>query len=324
MPEAHDESIGQPPSWKTILYKMVTWGAFVLVVLFVGRALASQLRLLEWDKVQVNAPFAALAVLGTVVSKTVAFLPYGWLLGRFGGRPPWVRTMALIWTAQLGRYLPGKVGTMVGVVLLLRREGVAGQVAASTVLVTNGLAVILGAIIAVPLVLWEPIRSRVPAAWLVCVVATSVGLTCLHPRVFGPVANWVLRRLGRQPLSLLPCPRDYGLPALALAAQYALYGTAYWSMAHALAGVSASSIPVFIAIATMGVVAGLVAFFAPAGLGVQEGVFLLGLSQVMPKSEATLLIVVMRLMLTLVEVALAGVGLLTLRRTTDSREQPEA
>jgi len=298
-----------------VLYTAVKWLLFATVVILVGRVLLTQIRTIAWDQVQVAVPFAVLAGLGTVASKAVAFMPYGWLMSRFCSRPRWPGVIASVWTAQLGRYVPGKIGTVAGIVLLFRRHNVPGQAAIGAVFVADGLAAILGAIIAVPLVLWEPVRRHVPYAWLWCLVLTTVGVTCLHPRVFKAVANAVLRRLGRQEIQALPRIRDYALPALALAAQYVLYGVAYWCMARALAGVPTSAIPVFIAIATTGVLAGLIAFFAPAGLGVQEGTFLLTLTQVMPKPEAALLIVVMRLVLTLAEVTLAGVGLLVLRHT---------
>jgi len=310
--------------WKRAALTAVKWGLFAVVVFFVGRALVEQIGAVDWDEVSVNVPLAVLAMAGAGAAKGIAFVPYGWLLSRLGKRPAWPAMMASVWTARAGRYVPGKIGAVVGVVWLLRRHGVPVKSAVSAVLLGDGLTVIVGALIAVPVVLWEPIRTQVPLAWLVCMALMAVGLTCLHPRVFGATANWMLRRLGREPLAAVPRVRDYALPALALAGQYVLFGSAFWLMARSLVPVDASALPAFVSAATAVALGGFLAFFAPAGLGVQEGLLLVLFGPVIGGGVAAVLAVIMRLAQTLAELGLALVGYLMYLRGKPPEERPPA
>jgi len=313
----------QPRRAKAVPLKVVKWLLFAAVLFFVGRALLQQWRAISWDAIHFEASFLVLAVASVLLAKSLGFLLYGLLLGRFCRRPGWLRMMSSVWVAQIAKYVPGKVGSVVGMVVLLRPYDVPGQAVVSTLFIIDGIAVILGMMLAIPLTLWEPVRAIFPNAWLWCIPVIGVGLACLHPRVFGSVGNFLLRKFGYRPLAMLPRVRDYFPLVGVMLVQYAFLGLGYWLMTRSMTGAPVSSVPVFICVVVLANIAGFLAFFAPAGLGVQEGLLLVLLGPLVGGPVAAILAVIMRLVQTLLEVCLAAVGLV-LRRLTGARAGPSA
>jgi uncharacterized membrane protein YbhN (UPF0104 family) len=301
----------------------VVKAAVCLVVLaFVGWALVQQFRRVAWDEVRFHPGLAALAVvvmLGVNGSQLVMFRT---LLGAYGWRLPWRVTLGAAWVPPLGKYVPGKVASVAGAVYLLRRHGVPGAVAVSVALMLDGLAVIAGLVLSTPLLLWEPVRRQMPTAWLWSAALAAAGVVALHPRVFVGLLNALLRRLGRAPVAGVPRVGQYVLPVAAAFGQWAFAGLGLWLMTRAVApDVSAAQIPLFIATAAMAMTVSYLALFAPGGLGVREGLYLLALGPVVgPK--AAIVVVAMRVVQTLTELALAGVGLAALRAAGDEPIRP--
>ena len=154
---------------------------------------------------------------------------------------------------------------------LLRRHGVAASAAAGTVFIVNGLAVWAGMVVAAPLVLWGPVASGVDLAWLWYGLMLAGGAIALHPKVFESVGNYVLRRLGREPMAVRLRLRDYPAATIVLAATSCLAGVSLWLLARSITDVPAGYLPVFMSISAMGSVASFLAFFAPGGLGGGRG-----------------------------------------------------
>lgn len=293
---------------RSVVVGIAKFVLFAAVLYFVGRALLHQLALVSWSELEFDPYLMAAAMAVMLAAKALLFLPYRFLIAGFC-RPPGLRpVMGAIWLGQMGKYLPGKVGTIVWIALLLQRHKVPRHVAVSVILIAVGLLVALGMLVAIPLLLWEPVRACLPAAWLWCLLAAAAGICCLHPRVFGAAINFLLRRLRREPIETLHRIRDLVIPIVAFLVQFSLLGLSYWLMARSITDVGVATIPVFISSAVTVTVVGFLAFFAPAGLGVQEGLLLVLLGPLIGPDLAAVVTVVMRLMQILAEAPLAVVG----------------
>jgi uncharacterized membrane protein YbhN (UPF0104 family) len=150
-------------------------------------------------------------------------------------------------------------------------------------------------------------------AWLACVVMTIVGIVLLHPRVFVGMLNFALRKLKRQPIAQVPPLARYLWPVLASFGQWIFAGLALWFMTAAVTDVSTTLIPLFIASAALAMTVSYLTPFAPGGIGVREGLYLLTLGPVIGPKVA-IVVVAMRVVQTLIELLLAGVGMALLRR----------
>jgi hypothetical protein len=218
-------------------------------------------------------------------------LPRGRLLGT------WARSI-------LARYVPGNVLMVAGRVVLGREAGVTGRASLAASVYEQALIVGLSACAAAGLLLFGDLGQD---DWIWIVAVVPLGLVLLHPRLFGPGANWVLRRVGRPPLDHLLSARE----VLAFAAWYALtlavLGLGVWWFVHALVGAQAGG-PLFVGAGfLLSFVVSMLAFVFPSGLGVREGVLALVLARGLPGEVAIAAAAAARLALTFAEVAFTGI-----------------
>ena len=147
-------------------------------------------------------------------------------------------------------------------------------------------------------------------AWLWCIVLLAVGVSVLHPRVFSAVGNFVLRRLGLT-VQLAPFRlRDYLRPLGVILVGQVLAGLGLWLMVRSVADVSPGWIAVCTAASGLAGSLGFLAVFAPGGLGVREGILFVILGRFLRPGDAAVVVIVARLVLTAVELIMAGAGLI--------------
>jgi hypothetical protein len=222
--------------------------------------------------------------------------------------------MAVAWVPLLGKYVPGKVAAITSAVLLLKRFGVAVAVALSVVLVLDGLAVLAGLMLGSRLLLTPDVQKLLPGGPLLCAMVVIGGLIAIYPPVYGRLVNFGLKVLKRSPLPHVPTLRDYALPAVTAFLQWVLSGTGLWLMTRAVAPeLSVTHWPMFVSVAALAMTVSYLALFAPGGIGVREGIFLIGLAPIVGATTASIVVVAMRLLHTLIELLLTGVGWAMLR-----------
>jgi uncharacterized membrane protein YbhN (UPF0104 family) len=134
-------------------------------------------------------------------------------------------------------------------------------------------------------------------------IASAAGLALL---LWPPVTRRLLQ-LGRvsAPPGRTPGVRAVAAGLVANVVAWIGYGTSLWLMAHGLLDVPELSLRVAIGAFAASYVAGLLALFAPGGIGVRELVFLLMLDGVVGPGVAAALAVASRLLLTLTEIGTA-------------------
>ncbi len=189
---------------------------------------------------------------------------------------PWRRGLRLWAISNMARYLPGSLWHLVGRVVLGEAEGVGRGRGALAVVLEQALQ-LLSALLLVTLSLpfWPPgsaVRAWGWLAWL-----APLGLVALHPRLFFPLLNAALARLGRAPL---PATLRYR-QMLGFLAQYLL---AHLANGLALAcvvlaqGAAAATVPAVVGGALFAWTVGYLTILAPGGLGVREWLVTLALA----------------------------------------------
>ena len=291
------------------------WGglaAGVLVLGFLGWALVdgwSKVSEYDWD---IEPGLLALGVVLIGLFYLASGVGYGAIVDRLHAGGPPARTTLSIWARSLlGRYVPGKVLMVVSRVVMSHDHGVPRRVTvAATVyeqLLTLGVA-------AAGSVVFVAVFGTAGAVQVWLLALLPLGLLALHPRVFGPLSAWALRKARREPLPILLGPRPLG----GLIAWYALIATllclGVWLLVRSAAGPEAGS-PAFVGLAfLLSFAISVVAFLFPSGLGVREGAFALALAQNVPTGVAVALSVGTRLVMTLVELAFIAAVVLVGRR----------
>ena len=92
-----------------------------------------------------------------------------------------------------------------------------------------------------------------------------------------------------------------------------VYGTGFFLLIQSFHRTPWENLPAVIALFTFAQIAGLVAVFAPAGIGVREGILLLGLQPLVGPGPAIVITGACRLWQTAIELVMAAIGWLALR-----------
>jgi uncharacterized membrane protein YbhN (UPF0104 family) len=294
------------------LFRFAGWGACAVILSVVIRQLIKQFHAVDWSQVHFAALPAGAAVACIFGVSAMQLIARWTLLIAYGYSLSWRVQLPAAWVPQLGKYLPGGIASIGGAVYLLRKQGVPGAIGLSVALLLDALAVMAGLIVSTPLLLRDSVRAKLPMAWLACIVMTAVGLVLLHPRVFVSMLNMMLRAIGREAIARTPPISKYLWPVLASFGQWLLAGLGLWFMTLAVTDVATSLIPLFIASAALAMTVSYLMPFAPGGIGIREGLYLLTLGPVIGPKVA-IVVVAMRVVQTLIELILAGVGFWMLR-----------
>ena len=278
---------------------------WVLGLAIVGFAARSLIR--NWDQLRAQPLEWNLEPGWIVLSALVVWLMYALLIAAWRrmlsawgrGLDPW--SAARIWTvSSLGKYLPGKVWAVAGMAIMAQRAGIGAGPATGSAVILQVLAIGTGAAV-VGLTGWSALRAVYPGAatGLAVLLGTAVvaiglllwpGFVDRALRIAAPAAEPV-----RPPTGAVV----FGIVANAIA--WVGYGLALWLLARGLLPRAELGLLPAIAVFTASYLAGFLALFAPGGIGVREGVFILMLQGPIGIGAATALAVASRLLLTITE-----------------------
>ena len=234
------------------------------------------------------------------------------LLGQGAGLPP-LRSNLSRWLVTLGgKYLPGKIWQGVGRVAMYGGELPASHVAATYVremLLSTSAACAIGASHGLG-------HGAIlgPASW--GLAAAAVGLALLaHPRLAARLQRWLPARL--RPATEARAPVASGRLVLGWGLQFAGYlalGAALVLMAGGMLALDARLAWAIVSALCLGGIAGIAAFFVPAGLGVREAMLAGYLAPYLGAGEAGLVALLARAWLTLADALAIAIGLALARR----------
>jgi glycosyltransferase 2 family protein len=297
-------------------------GIGIIVVLGVGLALVAGLG----DFPEVNWRFRplalALAVIGLAAFLVAAAETWRRLLRVLCPELPPLSAQEIWFVSGLGRYVPTGLLLPMMRVAMCGRDGVPGRITSASLVYELSLFLSGNLALAAYFVITLPSLAGEWERWLVVAVPV-VALIGMQPRIFHPLVDGLLVRLGRQPLPLsLPGRRVLEFAAL-YSAGMVVAGLAVYCLAQSVYPVGADDLPTVVGSLAVGTGLSYVAFIAPGGLGAREAAMALALSSVMPTAPAVALAVLSRLFQLGLEVLLALVTLWLARRGSASGRAPE-
>jgi len=287
------------------------WGIQIALTVLVTWVIARQLgvTLEEALSVRPAVPDPRLGLLtASVLLLLAGFMAsarlWGAMVRELGGADPGLwGSFRIVMTANLGRYLPGKVWQVAGLVVLSRRAGIPATLGTGAGVVgqafhlTGALVVGSGAMVAMVADAGWAVRTGLG---LLVVAALAASVPALIHQAF----RLAYRLVGLDPLTA-PRPGGWFGPRwIALhTGIWCIYGLSFWLFVIGL-GLDVEvrmAIPVFAAAYLLGYLA----LFAPAGIGIREGV-LIALLRPSLGAAAVGVAVLARLWMTAVELLPAG------------------
>src|SRR3954466_11684748 len=260
----------------------------------------------QWSKagpLLANASPAYLALSLAVVAVYYLVFILGWIrmLDAWGIHVHYRVALQAEMVSMLAKYLPGGVWTPAARAVALRRYGgiTDTPTVLASILVEAALSAISGVIVFVISLAW--VRD-VRAPLLPLVAFALLLTTLLHPRVFRPVSNKLLKPFGAHNIEPLPFPLTLGL-LLFYCGTWLIGGFAVYFMLRALGSeVGLATIPFLGGVSAVGAIVSVLAVFVPSGLGAREASMYGLLLAVTDKAAALGVTIVNRLAITLIEV----------------------
>lgn len=214
------------------------------------------------------------------------FSAYGWdLTLRFLGYRIGFGQAQVAWGQPLlARYVPGSILYVLGRVLLSERAGVPRRIAIASIVYEQAISATSAIVVAAYFIINHPDLQGLPERWAVLLLI-PLAIVLLHPRVFGPLANRVLRAFGREALPVVIPLRG----VLALIAYYSLnwvvVAFGIYSVARSVTYIPYGDILLVGSAQAIGYFAALVTLVAPAGLGVRDAAFAWAVKAAVPSGK---------------------------------------
>jgi len=294
-----------------IARNLVGISAIVVIFFFLGRSLVSNWGDLTAEDVDVQPallvvsalPAMAAIILTAFIWKQIVAYLAGSNQANLGQLP---KIFLYSW---VGRYVPGKVVYVAGRFLLGRSAGYSAPVLAGSMAYENVLLVTTGAAFAtLTLLPILAIESESVLPYLVLPFVVVGGAVVLHPRVLGWLVRLGARLLGREVPEAgwqISPGRMAKLTALFLAA-HLVNGVGFYLLVISVTSYSPRYLAFAAGAFALAGVVGLISVFAPAGLGVREGVLVAILQTTMPLELAIFVSVAARAWATVIDVVLVG------------------
>lgn len=287
---------------------LLKWVMVIAIFIFLGRMVWN-----NWKEVREASftfrvfPFAA----GTLIFAFSYFIQvWAWdlITVKLKVALPLRETLESWFYSQLGKYVPGKVWLLVSRFYFYESKGKSkGGISIALYFETVTITAAAGLVFWASLVLFKdlnPYGLGGQSAWLALLFIPV--FASLHPKVLQRVLNGVLKRLGRDPVVL---PLSYGdilWILLVCLIAWMVGGIGFYLVIDSVISVPAGRLLYLTGALAFSNILGLVALFAPGGLGVREGALVYLLSYAMPGSVAVLLSVLTRLWITFIEIGLIG------------------
>jgi hypothetical protein len=235
---------------------------------------------------------------------------YGWdLTLRFlGYRIGFGRAQVAWGQPLLARYVPGSVLYVLGRLLLSERAGIPRRITITSIVYEQAVSATSAVVVASYFIIKHPDLQGQPWRWGVLLLIPAA-ITVLHPKVFGPLTNWALRKFGREPLPVfVPLHGIIALIAFYMV-NWALIALGLYCVARSVTFIPFEDVLLVGAAQAIGYVAALVTLIAPAGLGVKDAAFAWAMKSALPSKSfalGSLIAIAVRGVLTLAELIYVG------------------
>ncbi len=289
--------------------KILQWAIVTAIFIFLGRMVWENWNELGGTPIALRFfPFAT----GTLVFAFSYFIQlWAWYLItlKLGITLSIRETMESWFYSQLGKYLPGKIWLLLGRFYLYESKGKSKKLI-STALYFEMVTIIMagGIIFFASLFLFKEAPSFFlggQIGWAILLL--GIAFLLIYPGFLQKIMNRFLIRFKREtitlPISYCDVLRILSICILA----WLIGGVGFYLFVDSLYPVPSRYFLFFTGSLAVSSTLGLVAVFAPGGLGVREGALVYLLTHLIPAPIAVILSVMTRLWMTLIEIGLIGV-----------------
>lgn len=302
---------------RLVASRPVRWAFVLVTVALACYAVAARWHLIRGALGELG--FWALAAAMVSIMAALASTVQTWrlLLASMGSPLPLRAAARILLVGQIGKYLPGSIWPVLAQMELGRDYHVPRSRSASASILVMLLTLITGLLTA--LVTLPFAAGPMPYRW--ALLATPVLLVLAYPPALNALIGWLLRLARQSPLEQ---PLTGGALAKAMGwsfVTWTCYGLQIWILATRLGAPAGKTALLAIGGFAFAWSVGFVAVFAPAGAGVRDLLLLALLSSVLSTADATAVVLVSRVAMTVADLLGAAVAARFVRRPP-ARDDP--
>lgn len=283
----------------------------VLIVLvifyFLGTALYRNWSQIDFKQLHFNVPLLIVSMF--FLSGFYLMFAFGWklILKELDVSLPFLKGLKIIFYSQLGKYLPGKIWIFAGRMYFCQKIGISTSKTFISMALEMALTTISGIFIFLASLLFSSKFRTDINPFLLVTVAVLV-LVIIHPKVLVRIINFFLRLIKKEQVRI-----ELNFSQICMIMAYyciiwLCFGIAFYFLINSVTFITPSKIPIITGSFAIASTIGLIALFAPAGLGVREGILSLLLSNFFPLSLAILLSFLCRIWVSVGELLMAGIS----------------
>jgi uncharacterized membrane protein YbhN (UPF0104 family) len=285
-----------------ILRKVVTFLVIFTIFFFLGKTLYHNLGEININRGTLKLPLLILSFLCVVINLAIASYAWKRILSFFQIKLPFEQSFKITSVSSVGKYIPGKVWQYLSQIYLGQKVGLPKSVTFFSMVllfVAYNLAGIL--LFLFSLFFWEKFSLLLISALLF--VFITISLVIFYPPILNKVLKILLHLFKKEALSIRVGFDQIIKILLILAADWAIFGIGVYLLVNSFYSINFDQTVILCGVFAISVISGILSFFAPAGLGVREGVQSYLLSLFIPISMAILISLTMRVWMTLGELA---------------------
>jgi hypothetical protein len=283
------------------LWHAAQWLAGLAIVVFVARYVARNWAEVRQADLRWELSWSWLLAAVVLVWLVFALLADGWRRMVTGwGYPVRWQNGARIWLlSSMAKYVPGKVWALAGMAVMSSRQGIPAWAATSSAVVLQLLS--LGSAAVIVAMTGLTVGGIVPGPLGLALFAGAMAGLCLVV-LWPPLLRRVVARVtSGADLTHVPGLRPLVYGAVVNLSAWVGYGAAFWLFARATLPLAPLGFHEAVGAYTASYIAGVVAPFAPGGIGVREGVLIMLLEPRLGLANALALAAVSRLGMTAAE-----------------------
>jgi glycosyltransferase 2 family protein len=262
-------------------------GLAVLIFGFLVLTVINQWSEIQSEGVHFHVVWLIPAVI--ILSGFYVFSALGWdLTLRFlGYRIGFGRAQVAWGQPLLARYVPGSVLYVLGRVLLSERAGVPRRITVASIVYEQAISATSAIVVAAYFIIKHPDLQGTPIRWAVLLLIPAA-IAVLHPKVFGPLANRLLRAFGRDPLPAVIPLRGVVLLIVFYSLNWVVVAFGIYFTARSVTFIPFNDLLLVGSAQAIGYFAALITLVLPAGLGARDAAFAWAVKAALPSRSFAL------------------------------------
>ncbi len=206
----------------------------------------------------------------------------------------------------LGKYIPGKVFMLLARIPPYQEKGVSAGKITMCFLLENVCTILGAGMLFILSLFMFPMEEFQQYKWLT-IVLIIVFIICINPAILNFFLG-LLEKIVKKKVSRIQITYPQMLKVVLLfVLNWVIYGAGFYLMICSFYPLPISRWLYVSGVYALSCIAGILAIFSPSGLGVREGVMLLGLGLVMDHNMAVMLSLIARLWADVSELSLVGI-----------------